>query len=266
MPEGDTLWRTAAALRPRLLNRKVLRASPVPLGRLAGRKMVAVEANGKHLLMRFEGDLILHSHMRMTGSWHIYAPGVTWRKPRRLARAVLEFEDVVAVAFNAPVVELLRDEKTRVGHLGPDILSEGFEPAEAVWLARLTDRVELGDVLLDQRVCAGIGNIYKCEAMWIHQANPWTPVAGMNDEELAEIYATARRLMREATASRGFTARRAVHARGRRPCPRCGTAVDVRPQGAHGRLTYYCARCQGGPAELRRPDAPPHPNKEASDA
>ncbi|MFN2464860.1 MAG: DNA-formamidopyrimidine glycosylase family protein [Candidatus Dormibacteria bacterium] len=247
MPEGDTLWRTAAALRPRLVGKAVLRAEPAAIRRLGGRQVTGVDATGKHLMMRFEGGLSLHSHMRMNGAWHVYAPGQRWRRPAHTARAVLEFEDVIAVLFSAPVVELVRDEQTRLGHLGPDILAEDFEPAVAVGLARLSDRVELGDFLLDQRVCAGIGNIYKCESMWIHRVNPWLPVASLTDDDLAAIYSTARRLMRESTAARRFARRRAVHARSRRPCPRCGSPIEVRPQGELGRLTYYCRRCQGGP-------------------
>jgi endonuclease-8 len=249
MPEGDTLWRAAAALRPRIVERTVRRAWPARIGRLAGRRAVAVEARGKHLLMRFEGDIILHSHMRMTGSWHLYAPGQRWRKPSRLASAVLEFEDVVAVLFSAPLVELLRDEALRLGHLGPDILGEGFDAATAARLARLSDRTEVGDMLLDQRVCAGIGNIYKCETMWLLRVNPWTPVASLGDDELERLYVTAARLMSESAHGAMGPRRRAVHARSGRPCPRCGTAVAARHQGLMSRVTFYCPRCQGGPRD-----------------
>lgn len=251
MPEGDTLRRTAAALRPRLVGNTVVSAQPARVARLQGHRVDAVEANGKHLLMRFDKDLVLHSHMRMTGSWHIYAVGERWRKPTRLASAVLTFADVVAVAFSVPVLELTRDPREQVGHLGPDILGDDFDPLESVHLARLSDRTELGDLLLDQRVCAGIGNIYKCETMWLHRANPWLLTETLGDDELAGMYATARRLMKQSVEGMGF-ARRAVHARGHRPCPRCATPVAVRAQGVLGRLTYYCPRCQGGPNDLSR--------------
>jgi len=244
VPEGDTLWRTAAALRPRLLDRAVRRAWPQPLARLKGQRVVGIDANGKHLLMRFDGGLVLHSHMRMTGSWHIYAPGQRWRRPQHLARAVLEFDDVVAVAFSAPVVELIRDAGTRTGHLGPDILAEGFDASAACRLARLSDRVEVGDVLLDQRVCAGIGNIYKCETMWLHHVSPFTPVADIADADLAQLYLTARRLMLASATGSPAPRRRAVHARSGRPCPRCGDSIRTRPQGALARVTYFCPRCQ----------------------
>ena len=253
MPEGDTLWRTAAALRPRLVGRTVLYAEPLRIARLKGRRVEGVDSNGKHLLMRFDDGLVLHSHMRMTGSWHIYAPAQPWRKPARLASAVLTFDDAVVVLFSAPVVELTRDARELVGHLGPDILADDFDVADAVRLARLSEREELGDLLLDQRVCAGIGNIYKCETMWLHRANPWMRAADLTDNELGQMYATARRLMRDSIAGRGRGARRAVHARNHRPCPRGGTAVAVRAQGLLGRLTYFCPRCQGGPRDARRP-------------
>jgi endonuclease-8 len=252
MPEVDTLWRTAAALAPRLVGRKVLNARPERLARLEGREVQRVEARGKHLLMGFEGDLVLHSHMRMTGAWHIYAPGQRWRRPERLAKAVLTFEDVVAVLFSAPVVELVRDQRSVVGHLGPDLLAEDFDPAVAVGLARQSERREIGDLLLDQRVCAGIGNIYKCETMWLHELNPWTPAADLSDGQLAALYTTARRLMRESTVGFGFNNRRATHSRAGRPCPRCGAAIATRAQGVLGRITYYCPRCQGGPREAGR--------------
>ncbi len=186
--------------------------------------------------------------MRMRGAWHIYAPGERWRRPAHEARAVLTFEDVVAVLFAAPVVELVRDERTRIGHLGPDVLSDDFDVTAVLRLARRSDRAEIGDLLLDQRVCAGIGNIYKCETMWIHRVNPWTPAADLGDGFLSEVYRTARDLMRASVVAGRAPARRAVHARGGRPCPRCSTPVAVRPQGPMGRLTYYCRRCQGGPA------------------
>lgn len=250
MPEGDTLWRSAAALRPRLVGKVVRHAEPSRIERLKGCRVTSVDTNGKHLLMRFEGDLVLHSHMRMTGAWHIYAPGQRWRRPERMARAVLVFDDILAVLFSAPVVELLRDERTRVGHLGPDILAENFAALAAVRLARLSDRKEIGDVLLDQRVCAGIGNIYKCETLWIHRLNPWTDTSGMSDGQLADLYATARRLMRESLTRHSSPHRRAVHARAHRPCRRCGSAIATRPQGELARITYYCQRCQGGPRDL----------------
>jgi len=137
MPEGDTIWRTAAALRNRLDGRLIRAARPQrSLGRLAGRRVVAVEPVGKHLFIRFDNGLSLHSHMRMDGAWHLYAPGERWRKPEHLARAVLETDDTVAVCFLAPVVELVAGDGA-VAHLGPDVLSPEFDVDQAVRRAPL---------------------------------------------------------------------------------------------------------------------------------
>jgi endonuclease-8 len=256
MPEGDTIWRTAAALQQRLSGELVLSAWPAPIARLKGRRLLRVEPQGKHLMMHFEDRLVLHSHMRMTGSWHLYAPGQRWRKPRHFARAVLKFQAAEAVLFSAPVLELLRDPATKTGHLGPDILGDTFDLAEVIRRARAAEARTLGELLLDQRVCAGIGNIYKCESLWIQRLDPWRSQDDLADSELGQLYSVARRLMREALAGQG-PRRRAVHARGGRPCPRCGSPVRVRAQGPQGRLTYHCPRCQVGPGA----GAPPAPSR-----
>lgn len=251
MPEGDTIWRTAAALRRRLEGHVVRSAAPQrSLGRLAGQRVVAVEPVGKHLFIRFDGGLSLHTHMRMDGSWHVYAPGERWRKPERMARAVLETDDTVAVCFLAPVVELVAGERQPVAHLGPDILDPGFDVEEAVRRARSSGVGTAGELLLDQRVCAGIGNIHKCNALWQCRVDPWRPVADIDDATLRALFLTARDRMRRSAVQRGFTAQPGVHGRGGRPCPRCSTLVSVRSQGTHGRPTYWCTRCQGpGPAQ-----------------
>jgi len=127
LPEGDTIWRTAAALRQRVGGKVVTNARPPSIARLKGRRLESVEPNGKHLVMQFEGGLALHSHMRMTGAWHLYRVGERWRLPERRATAVLSFDDVVAVCFAAPVMELIRDAREPVAHLGPDILVDPFD-------------------------------------------------------------------------------------------------------------------------------------------
>jgi endonuclease VIII len=256
MPEGDTIWRTAAALQQRLSGRAVVSAWPDPIARLQGRRLLRVEPRGKHLMMHFEDRWVLHSHMRMTGSWHLYTPGQRWRKPRQFARAVLRFEGAEAVLFSAPVLELLRDPATRTGHLGPDILVDPFDLEDVLRRARASEVRALGELLLEQRVCARIGNIYKCESLWIQRLDPWRSQDELVDGELAELYKVARRLMRDALTGQG-PRRRAVHARGGRPCLRCGSPVRVRAQGAQGRLTYHCPQCQVGPGVL----ATPSPNR-----
>ena len=136
MPEGDTIWRTAAGLRSALVGRAVVSVRPESLSRLEGTTLLGVDPVGKHLLMRFSGGSTLHSHMRMRGSWHLYRPGERWRRPEHQVRAVLDFGDRLAVCFAAPVVELVRDAARAVAHLGPDLLGDDLRLDEVVARAR----------------------------------------------------------------------------------------------------------------------------------
>ena len=241
-------------MRPRLTGQRVLHASPVALKRVEGTTVTGVDAVGKHLLVRFDNGLSLHTHMRMTGSWHLYRPGEPWRRPERLARAVLEVEGTVAVLFNAPVVELKRTAREGLEHLGPDLLGDPVDLSRVVRRARsLPGAVALGELLLDQRVAAGIGNVYKSETLWWLRLDPWAPQSSLTDEQLAELFEVAREALR---SNLGSFERRfpgygpgAVHGRGGRACRRCGTIIRVRAQGEQARLTYWCPTCQ-------RPGAP----------
>ena len=255
MPEGDTIWRTAAALRRRCGGKVVTDARPTVLARLTGRRLQSVEPNGKHLIMQFDDGIALHSHMRMTGAWHLYRAGERWRQPAWRATAVLAFDDVVAVCFAAPVMELVPNARQPVAHLGPDILVDPFDLDEVVRRARQSDAKTIGELLLEQRVCAGIGNIYKCESLWINRLDPWLPLAGIDDGTLRRLYLTARDLMRRNLVTSIRQQRHAVHGRGGRPCPRCGGRIAVRAQGEQARLTYFCPRCQRPPAS--NPVVPP---------
>ena len=244
MPEGDTILRTANHLRPRLNGRRLIKASPEKFQRLVGSTVTEVSTNGKHLLIHFDNGLVLHSHMRMTGSWHIYEPGDRWRKPAWQAKVVLENETAVAVLFNAPIVELRRDKEIKVdlGHLGPDILAPELALDAILRRARKSQRQALGELLLDQRVAAGIGNIYKCESLWRLKLDPWLPATELDDGGLGGLYLEARKLMLAALRSH---APHAVHGRAGRPCPRCmARVIDCRRQGDPPRFTYYCPRCQ----------------------
>ncbi len=189
MPEGDTILRAARALGRSLEGKPVTSfSSPLPAltdADLAGRRVDAVEARGKNLLIRFDDGRALVTHMRMTGSWHLYEPGQPWKKPARLARAVLATADAVAVCFNAPVVELLSPRQLvrseRLRRLGPDVLGPAFDASEAVRrLAALPD-TPLGEALLAQSALAGIGNIYKSETLFACRADPFAPVAAFTD-------------------------------------------------------------------------------------
>jgi endonuclease VIII len=248
VPEGDTIWRAAAGLRAHVGGRTVSAAQPARFGSLVGRTLEAVEPVGKHLLMRFSGGWTLHSHMRMTGAWHLYRTGERWRLPRQRARAVLTFGDREAVCFNAPVLELVREGRAPIGHLGPDVLADDFPLTQVIARARAVGPVALGELLLDQRVCSGIGNVYKCEALWDRRLDPWLSSAAVSDSELCALFEAARAAMREnvvRAAPRTFGGRPgAVHGRRGRPCPRCGARVEARAQGVDARITYWCPGCQ----------------------
>jgi endonuclease VIII len=220
-------------------------ARPPSIARLKGRRLESVEPNGKHLVMQFEGGLTLHSHMRMTGACHLYQIGERWRQPERRATAVLSFDDVVAVCFAATIMGLVREARQPVAHLGPDILVDQFDLEEVIRRARRSEVPSLGELLLEQRVCAGIGNIYKCESLWGLRLDPWMRPAELDDERLRQLYLTARDLMRRNLVTPIARQRHAVHARGGRPCPRCGTPIRIRAQGHQTRLTYFCPQCQG---------------------
>ncbi len=274
MPEGDTLRRTADGLRPYLVGRRVTAAraggpGPVPqVGRLVGATVLAVEAVGKNLLVRFDDGLELRTHLGMHGSWHRYRPGERWRRPAGRARLVLEVPGAVAVCFDAPVVELfeVRAEGLHqaLASLGPDLLAPGFEPAGAAEaLRRLREPGRSGatiaEALLDQRALAGIGNVYKSELLFIERVDPWAAVADLDDATLARLVSTARRLLLEnvrpgSGPERVTTDHRRpsvgplwVYDRAGRPCRRCGSLIVRRRQGRDlPRLTYWCVRCQAG--------------------
>jgi endonuclease-8 len=261
VPEGDTIWRIASGVRERVGGGTVGAAWPPPFEALTGRTLEAVEPVGKHLLMRFSGGWTLHSHMRMTGSWHLYRPGERWRRPRHLARVVLTFEDWEAVCFAAPVVELVRDARAPLRHLGPDVLGDDFPLDLVVARARSAGPMALGELLLDQRVCSGIGNVYKCETLWQLRLDPWRASDDLTDQELSALFAAARTAMRDnvsRAAPRRFGGQPgAVHGRRGQPCPRCGTPILARPQGRDARITYWCPTCQrsrGGNVATRESD------------
>ena len=263
MPEGDTIFQAAAALRPLLVGQKILRASgrtPGPqMYRLVGSHVTSVEPIGKHMVIRFDNGLALHTHMRMAGTWHRYAPGERWRIAAWKARVVLETADHVVVCFNAPVAELMEERAVALHpamtSLGPDLIAPDFSPDEAFARLRARGDAEIAEALLDQRVMAGIGNVFKSEILFIHADNPWTHVSALDDALLRAMIATAQRLLVQNADSRNphrVTTRGDPRARGssyvygraNRPCTRCGTPIRVRRQGALNRSTYWCPTCQ----------------------
>lgn len=266
MPEGDTIHRAARTLQTALAGRTITRFETVfpALARidedapLTGRTIERVEAAGKNLLMHFSGDLHLRTHMRMHGSWHIYRPGEEWRKPRAEMRIVLETDTWVAVAFNVPVAEfhdtrtLERQEDMRL--IGPDLIADEFDGDEAMRRIRARPDEEIANVLLNQRVVAGIGNEYKSELLFIARINPFTLVRDLTDDDIARILKHARKIMvanvnmrspaRITTFSLDPRAQQYVYNRARKPCRRCGTPIVYAKQGRDARHTWWCPRCQ----------------------
>ena len=284
MPEGDTIHRAAQTLHRALCGRTVTTFTSVypqltrvdDTAPIAGRVIERVEARGKHLLMWFSGDLVLRTHMRMHGSWHIYRPGERWQRPRHDMRIAIETDAFHAVGFNIPVAELTTTrDLERAGPLpqiGPDLLSDDFDADEAVARLRSRADVAIADALLDQTALAGIGNVYKSEVLFAAKVNPFTVVREVTDEQLRSIVAVATRFLRANVPGRAGrhsqaqetdaivtytglrrttgradpSARLWVYGRGGKPCRRCGTAISRRRQGPHARSTYWCERCQGG--------------------
>lgn len=268
MPEGDTIYRTAATLSRWIGGRAVTEVRSSAIGvaaqRLVGRRVEAVEPRGKHLLIRFDGALTLHTHMRMTGSWHVYPAGSPWRRPEHQARIVLTCGDRVAVCFNAPVVEVLGTEDEllhpSLRGLGPDILAEPVELDAIRRRARAAGpTVTVGELLLDQRVVCGIGNFYRCEALFAERLDPWTPAADVDDDTLDRLLTTCARLMRAnlGTVGRdvgGGADHPFVYGRAGRTCLRCGTLIRSKRMGEHARTVHWCPACQ--PASPPASDAP----------
>ena len=258
MPEGDTIHRVADRLRPALAGRLLERfEAPRAIGPrpAAGVIVVSVEANGKHLLIAFSDGVVLHTHLRMTGTWHLYRSGSRWRLPGHLARAVVGVADWEAVCFKAPVVDLYREPPAHLprplDHLGPDLCLED-PPVEEVLdrlASRADDDTEIAPLLLDQRVAAGIGNVFKSEVLWACGVSPFTKVRGLDVDTRRRLIATAARQLRANVSLPGERSTLpggglAVYGRRGRPCPRCATPILQRLQGEDPRFTYWCPRCQ----------------------
>jgi len=263
VPEGDTLFKAAARLRPALEGHQLTRfEAPRLVGdapRL-GERIERVLARGKHLLIHFERGLVLRTHLRMTGSWHLYREGERWQKAPHLARAVVGADSGwIAVCFQAPVVETYHErgaEPTALAALGPDLcLAESLadEVLDDVLerAARLAPPdATLGEALLDQRIAAGIGNVYKSEACFAVGVDPGTPFGDVPADVRRRAWSMAARQLQ---ANLGHAARvthpagLAVYGRRGQPCRRCGTPIEMARQGEQARSTYWCPRCQPRP-------------------
>ena len=243
MPEGDSLHRAARRLQV-LVGQHVEVETPHPRAavkglaeRLDGRRLDGVDAVGKNLLLRFEGGLVLRSHLRMKGRWRLERRGVS-----RVGKPwlILRGDEHEAVLWNGAELELVGVRGSP--RVGPDILAE--PPDYETMVARLgaAPERELGDALLDQRLVAGIGNLWRAEALWEARISPWRRLNQVTDEELRTVLEAAHRLMR--TALDGRRPPRQVYRRAGRPCPRCGATINSRPQGENARTAYWCSGCQ----------------------
>lgn len=274
MPEGDTIFRAARTLHRALAGKQVVRfeTALAQLARvdddapIAGRTVTGVRSVGKHLLVELSGDLVLRTHMRMAGSWHIYRSGERWQRPRASMRVVLETADFQAVAFDVPVAEfrtareLARD--PALASLGPDVLDGGCDEQEAVRRLRARATLAIGDALLDQRALAGIGNVFKNEVCFVERVHPFTPVSALDDVTLTRLVRTARRFLgmnmlessgaamvtytglRRTTRRGDPSARLWVYGRAGEPCRRCGARIVLERRGPQARSTYFCPSCQ----------------------
>lgn len=274
MPEGDTIFRAARTLKRALAGHLITRfETQLPqLQRvhddtpITGRTVEDVASHGKWITIHLSGDLILLTHMLMSGSWHVYRPGERWQRSRYDMRIVLATDKFEAVAFKVPVAEFHTAaslaKRPGFSQLGPDVLATNFDEQQAIANLRANPGMEIADALLSQRVLAGIGNVFKSEVCFASRVNPFRKVASLSDDELATLLTTARKFLKanvvDGAADRIVTysgmrrtTRRAnpeeslwVYGRGGRPCRRCGTPIEMRKQGLDARVTFWCPNCQ----------------------
>ncbi len=251
MAEGDTILRASRRIEAGVggqelgVRARSGRARAAGLERVDGRRLERVDAHGKHLLFHF-GDLVLHSHMGMSGSWHVYSRGARWHKPARAAWLTLSGAEAEAVQFDGPTLRLLSATQLRsdpaLSRLGPDVLAPEFDPGAVRAHLQATPERELGNALLDQKLIAGIGNIFKSEACFAVKVSPWHRVGELDDGEVERVLEAARRLM-QGSVEKGRPSR-AVYHRAGQPCKTCGMPIAARGQGDTNRRTYWCPRCQ----------------------
>lgn len=280
VPEGDTIHRTVSALRTALVGKPITRfdaprlVGPRPS---VGRVVERVESHGKHLEVIWDDGLILHTHMRMTGSWHLYRPDERWRKSAGAARVIIEVSDWTAVCFNAPVVETYRSydpfRHPGFGSLGPDLCRADADLDEAAnRLYHYADQsAAVCEVLLDQRVTCGVGNVYRCEVLWATEMHPFAPVSSLDGDDCVRLVRTAATMLRANLDHAGritTTSTRdglAVYGRNGQRCSRCGDTIEVCRTGEHARILYWCPGCQIAHEPRRRTPAvgerpmDPHP-------
>ncbi len=261
MPEGDSVYRFAGRLRHVLEGREILRArahgpGPVPrIDKVVGATCTGVDTHGKNLFIHFDNALVLRGHLRMYGSWHVYRPDEAWRLPERDARLVLEVDGATVVNFNAPVIELMEERALAlhvpVRTLGPDLLAEEFDEEEVFRRFRAPERQEhfIGDVIMDQTIMAGVGNIWKHETLFRCAIYPWRLVRDIDDETLRALIVRARGLLL-LSVGKGDDPRGGrrpsmfTYMRNGQPCRRCYARLLTATQGRDLRKTTWCPKCQ----------------------
>lgn len=272
MPEGDTIYRSAATLR-RALEGRIIRAARgrereidadrdrsrgvhLDPAALIDRTVTSIEARGKHLLVHLDDRSAVHSHMGMTGSWHVYGADVPWRKPARNATLVLELDsDAVVVCFTPKTLEHLSQTRLRrhpwLQRLGPDILATTLDEDEIIRRLARHGMAAIGAAILDQSIVCGIGNVYKSEVLFLERIDPFARVSTLDEESRRRIVRRCRDLMRRnlegyprRTRMGRDGARQWVYGRSGERCMKCGARIRMRRQGDLGRSTYYCPSCQ----------------------
>ncbi len=259
MPEGATIHRTAAALRTALVDKKMVRFDAprlIGITPRAGRIVERVESHGKHLEVQWDDDVVLHTHMRMSGSWHLYRHGEHWQRPHHEMRALIEVPGWEAVCFNAPVIETYRlPDATRhpgLGGLGPDLSRVDADLGRCVELLLAYDdpQASLAEVLLDQRVFCGVGNVYRCEVLWAGELSPFAHVVDLPESDTVRLVNVAAKLVRtnlqhtERITVPGVRSGLAVYGRSGQRCHRCAGTIGARPTGDRARTLYWCPDCQ----------------------
>ncbi len=233
---------------------------------LAGATIADVEARGKHLLIKLADGRVVHGHSGMTGSWHVYAHGQAWQKPEKRAALVIETSEVVVVFFSPKQLEVLSPDGFRRHRqllmLGPDLLAAEVDIDQLVFRFRRHNAAPLGVAVMKQTICCGIGNVYKSELLFLHNLDPFAPVAVVDDDALRDLLDLARELMhfnlqghKRTTRTEGDGGRLWVYGRRGEPCYLCGSAIHLTRQGDAGRTTYWCPDCQPAAVgyELARP-------------
>jgi endonuclease VIII len=274
MPEGDTIFRAARTMHRVLAGHVATRfeTAYAHLDRvnvdtpIAGRTIERCESAGKHHLIVFSGDLILRTHMRMNGSWHLYRHGERWWRGPHAMRVRVDTADWVAVAFNVPVAEFVtaKDLATTdpVAKLGPDLLGREFNRDEAVRRIVASGHQLIAQSLLDQRLVAGIGNIYKSEVLFMAGVSPFTPASAVPLPVLERLLDLARSLLKDnvvdsalpriqtyrnlrmTNPASGHDESLWVYGRAGKPCRKCGTTIEMKKMGLEARSTYWCPNCQ----------------------